>query len=200
MKAVDLIRLSIEIENGIDANGDLTPIPGKDSALLVVSRHRDGHLIHFRYDIPTQIRRQVLSLGPDAMLTDHEQVKKTLRQYETCEKVWAGEGCYFTRVPRPEEYADVVKQGAAYVVLVEGEAVSRAWTQDESARAAELAVETRGEYRRYGYARQVVSAWAAGVIEEGKVAFYSYLVGNEASAGLARSLGVEWYARSTGYS
>lgn len=200
MRPVDLIRLSIEIENKIDANGDLIPIPGKDSALLSVSLHQDGYLIHFRYDIPTEIRRRVLSLGPEAMLTDHARVKRMLGQYTACERIWAGEGYYFARVPQPEEYADVVKQGEAYVVMVEGEAVSWAWTQDRSVQAAELAVETREEYRRRGYGRQVASAWAAGVIGEGKVGFYSHLVGNEASEGLARSLGVEWYARSAGYS
>jgi hypothetical protein len=46
----------------------------------------------------------------------------------------------------------------------------------------------------------VVTAWAAHVLGEGKVAFYSHEVGNTASEALAHSLGVVQYAVVTTYS
>ena len=70
---------------------------------------------------------------------------------------------------------------------------------EESKQAAELAVETAPGYRRLGYARQVVAAWASHVLGEGKVAFYSHEVGNAASEALAHSLGVVQYAVVTTY-
>ena len=77
--------------------------------------------------------------------------------------------------------------------------MSWAWTSQESDQAAELAVETEPEYRRRGYARQVVAAWATHVLQENKVAFYSHEVDNTASEALARSLGVVQYAVVTTY-
>ena len=35
MKATDLVRLNIEIENHIDADGDLLPLPGKGSTIFL---------------------------------------------------------------------------------------------------------------------------------------------------------------------
>jgi predicted GNAT family acetyltransferase len=126
-------------------------------------------------------------------------VQGLLGQHAACSGVWTGEGYYFARPPQPEEYPDVLRLDEAYVVSVASEAVSRAWTQDGSAQAAELAVETQEAYRRQGYGRQAASAWAAAIIGEEKVAFYSHLAGNAASQRLARSLGVAWYARWAGY-
>jgi len=200
MNAVDLIRLNIEIEHTIDSNEDLVPIPGKESALFSISRYQDGYVTYFRYDIPAEIREQIAALGPDAALNDHVTVRRVLACYTPCKEVFAGKGYYFAHIPAPDEFPDVVFHKGCYVIKVKGKPVSWAWTQDESERAAELAVETLPEYRRRGYGRQVVAAWAADVIRGGKVAFYSHRIGNVASEGLARSLGVVQYAASTGYS
>ena len=66
--------------------------------------------------------------------------------------------------------------------------------------AAELALEVLPEYRRRGYGRQVASAWANHIMQEGLVAFYSHLHDNLPSQALAQSLGVVQYAASAGYS
>ncbi len=102
-------------------------------------------------------------------------------------------------MPTPDEYPGVVQQGGNYQIEVAGQAVSRAWTWFESDEAAELVVEALPDFRRHGYARQVAAAWAAGVMQAGRVAFYSYLADNEGSAALARSLGVVEYATWIAY-
>lgn len=200
MNALDLIKLNVEIENEINASGDLIPLPEKESALLSVNRHQDGYVTYFRYDVPPEIRNEILALDPARALHDHQTVQRMLARYTLCQKAFTGKGYYFAHVPQTEEFAGVAFQEGRYVVLVNGEPVSWAWTQDGSERAAELAVETLPAFRRRGYGRQVVAAWAVDVIRAGQVAFYSHKIGNVASEGLARSLGVVQYAVTTGYS
>ena len=198
--ASDLIRLSLEIENGLTPAGDLTGLPGQTAALLWASQHQAGYVTVFREDIPATLRQQILALGPGASFDEPIRVQQLLGQHTACRGIWSGEGYYFAAAPPAEQYADVVQQAGAFVVLADGVEASRAWTQDESSAAAELAVETREGFRRRGYARQVASAWAAHVIGQGKVAFYSHRRENEASRRLAQNLGVTWYARSVTFS
>lgn len=200
LTAADLVRLNIEIENKITPDGDLIPLPGKESALFSISRHKDGYVTYFRYDIPSSIGERIRSLNPEQALYDYETVRQILAEYVPCSKVFAGHGCYFVHVPTSNEYPDVVLHNGRYVVTVNGAPVSWAWTQDSSERAAELAVETLPEFRRRGYARQVVAAWAVDVMRAGKIAFYSYRIDNSASGALAHGLGVVQYATSVGYS
>ena len=199
MNPTELIVLSIEIENQIDASGDLRPLPGKDSALFSISRHQSGYVRFYRYDLARNVRRQIEALDPEVALQDHKVVRGILAQYALCDTVFAGKGYHFAHPPSPEEFPDAVHHKGCYAILVGGEPVSWAWTADESKRAAELAVETTLECRRRGYARQVAAAWAAHVLEKGKVAFYSHEVGNSASEALAHSLGVVAYAVVTTY-
>ena len=199
MKPPELIRLSIGIENRVDPSGDLRPVPGKNSALFSISRHQNGYIRFFRYDLPTAVRHQIEVLQPEMALQDHNIVRQILGRHTPCDSVFAGKGYYFAHLPSPEEFSDAVFHNGCYVIQVGGEPVSWAWTSHESEQAAELAVETVLEYRRRGYARQVVAAWAARVLGQGKVAFYSHEVGNTASEALAHSLGVVQYAVWTTY-
>jgi len=199
VEPTELIVLSIEIENEIDANGDLRPRPSKASTLFSISRHAGGHVRYYRYDLPRKVRLQIEELDPEVALQDDEAVRRILERYTSCDSVFAGKGYHFARPPSPEECPDAVYREGCYVILVDGKPVSWAWTADESEQAAELAVETLPKYRRRGYARQVVVAWATHVLEEGKVAFYSHEVGNAASEALAHSLDVVQYAAVTTY-
>ena len=190
---VDLIRLSIAIENRIGLEGDLRPLPGKDSTLFAISAYQTGYVTFFRYDILPDVRHQLEALEPERALNDHETVKQILAQCVTCDNVCFGKGYYFQELPTRDEFPDVVYEQNCYVVKVDGRPVSWAWAQDGSEDAVELAVETEKAYRRRGYARQTILAWASEELKKGKVAFYSHEVDNEASEGLARSLGVMQY-------
>jgi hypothetical protein len=196
----ELIRQNIEIENEITPEGDLKPLPGKESALFSINHYKDGYVAYFRYDIPSSIRERIRSLSPEQALHDFETVSQILAEYVPCGKVFAGHGCYFANIPKPTEYPDVILHKGCYVIMVDGKPVSRAWTQNENEHAAELAVETLPMFRRHGYARQVVAAWAVEVMRAGKIAFYSYRIDNPASEALAKSLDVVQYATTVGYS
>jgi GNAT superfamily N-acetyltransferase len=199
MKPTELVRLSIGIENRVDANGDLWPLPGQASALFSISHHQAGYTRFYRYDLPPDVRCEIAALDPEVALQDHTVVRRILARHVPCDSAFAGQGCYFAHRPSPGEFPDAVFHDGCHVIRVGGEPVSWAWMAHESEQAAELAVETDPDYRRRGYARQVVAAWAAHVLGRGKEAFYSHEVGNLASEALARSLGVVQYATVTTY-
>lgn len=199
LSPTDLIRLSTEIEHEITPDGDLVPLPGKDPVLLIVYRYRGGYVMYFRRQVPAAVRADIAAIGLERIYGDRPAVQSILADYTPCSRTVAGIGCYFDRIPRPDEFPDVIYDGESYAITLDGYAVSRAWTQAGSDRAAELAVETQPGFRGRGYARQVAAAWAADVMRDGRVAFYGYLVGNTGSAALSRSLGVVMYAKWVSY-
>lgn len=106
---------------------------------------------------------------------------------------------YFLTAPSSDEYADVVRQGDRFVVLVDGEPISWAWSSRSNSRASELATETKPDFHRRGYPRQVCSAWAQYELGQGKIAFYSHRRENVASQALATSLGVIHFVDGVNY-
>lgn len=77
--------------------------------------------------------------------------------------------------------------------------VSSATSVRQNDQAAEVYVETQPGFMKRGFGRQVVAAWANECANHGRVAFYSYDLTNQASAALAKGLGVEWYADVIGF-
>jgi len=198
-EATDLIRLNTEIEHDFNRGGDLVPLPGRDPLLLLANRHRDGYVFYYRQQVPSALRAQIGALGAERAFDDDTAVQAILAGYAPCTRLVEGVGGYFAAAPTPDEFPGVIHEGDSYQIEVDGQAVSRAWTGFESDDAAELVVEALSDFRRQGYARQVAAAWAAGVMQAGRVAFYSYLADNEGSAALARSLGVVEYATWIAY-
>lgn len=199
LDAMALIRLNTEIEHDLTQYGDLVPLPGKDPLLLLANRHQDGYVFYYRQHVPAALRAQIDALGPQRVFDDDNAVQSILASYAPYTRLVEGVGGYFAEMPTPDAFNDVVLEGDSYQIEIDGQAVSRAWSWFESDQAAELVVEALPDFRRHGYARQVAAAWAAGVMQAGRVAFYSYLADNDASAALARSLGVVEYATWVAY-
>lgn len=202
MNAVDLIRLNVELEYGIDSAGLLVPLPGSDPAEVPrfsIIQHEGSYVSYFRHDLPHHIRDQLAALAPEQAFNDHQTVKCILAEDAPCEKMWFGKGCYFSDVPMPSDFPDAVWKDGCYVVMVTGEPVAWAWSARENEVAAEVAVETLPAFRRRGYGRQVTAAWAYRVMKAGKVAFFSHERDNPASEALARSLGVVEYSAVVEY-
>ena len=89
------------------------------------------------------------------------------------------------------EHLAITRDGAeAYSIVIDGQSVARASSSRSNDMAAELWIETDPAHRRRGYATSVARAWATGVRQAGKIAFYSHLHDNAASAALARYLRV----------
>ncbi len=109
--------------------------------------------------------------------------------------------CWYVidRVPDPGEFPDVVQRDGRFVIERDGQIAADAWSAQQGTRADEVRVDTAEAYRRRGYARQAVAAWTQHVRREGKVAFYSHLVTNDASRALAASVGAVKYAETVEY-
>jgi hypothetical protein len=199
LDATDLIRLNAAMEHNLTAAGDLVPLPGRDPLLLLAHRHQDGYVFRYRQQVPSVLRAQIDALGSQRAFDDDEAVQAILADYAPHTRLVEGVGGYFTESPTPDQFRSVVRQDDSYCIEIDGQVVSQAWTWFESDEGAELVVEALPDFRRQGYARQVAAAWAAEVIQAGRVAFYNYLADNEASAALARSLGVVEYATWIAY-
>jgi hypothetical protein len=193
-----LIQLQVELEYRRDTDGLLVPFPGStEQARFAVYRYTGGNVRYFRHDLLPDVRRRLGALSPDQAYEACELVARVLGGDVACDGPFVS--CVFAAMPDRCEFADVRLQDSCHVVLAGGEPVAWAWSSRENGTAAELAVETAPAFRRRGYGRQVAAAWAHGVLQQGKVAFYSYAETNVASEGLAHSLGVLAFARVVAY-
>lgn len=199
----ELIELKIAMEFGAGPDGDtLPPATVKDEAQprLLVSRHAEGSLIYFRHDLPAPIRAAVGGLDAQQLSDDEERVKAILAGDAPCERTWRIRWHTVERVPTPDEYPDVGRAGGRFIVMRDGVEAAAAWTAATNAEADEVEVETHPDFRRRGFGRQCVAAWAAATLHAGKVAFYSHRQDNHASAALARSLRLRHLSDDVEYS
>ncbi len=80
--------------------------------------------------------------------------------------------------------------GRIFAIENRGEIISACASSRQNHRCAEAWVVTHPGYRRKGYARKVVMAWAASLQADGIIPFYSHEVQNTALACVAESLGL----------
>ncbi len=201
---LDLIHIQLELECiGTDTNNFLFRIPGDnpdDIARFYVTRHAAGYTTFFRHDVESRIVERLRSLPPQQAFEDIETVKRILHgEIANDASVSMFRSYYFADAPSPAQFPDVVRQGAKFIIFVEGEPVCWARSSRSNSRASELATETKPDFRHRGYAHQVSSAWALHQLEQGKVAFYSHKWENVASQALAKSLGVVYFVDGVNY-
>jgi GNAT superfamily N-acetyltransferase len=197
MNSPDFILLQISLEYELDAESLLVPFNNSsEQAYYVVYQYASGFLPYYNHELPAEVRTQLDSLGVQAAFTHPEEVRQLISySYLPCKGgediFWSG---HFPRLPELGEQPELCHNGDAWSIMPGELEVSRAISVRQNERCAEVYVETLPAYRRKGYARQVVAAWVRDIMDRGRVAFYSYKTRNIASAALARSLGVEWYA------
>lgn len=98
--------------------------------------------------------------------------------------------CFDAGTPTTRDPKIIGEAAESYSIMIDGERVAGASSSRSDVTAAELWIETDPAHRRRGYAAALAQAWASGVHQAGKIAFYSHLHANEASGALARRLGV----------
>ncbi len=77
-----------------------------------------------------------------------------------------------------------------YAIERNGVLASACVSTRENEMCGEAWVYTAPEYRKQGLAQKAVNAWAAGLLNAGKIPFYSHKIENSASANLAKKLGL----------
>jgi len=92
---------------------------------------------------------------------------------------------------------DTGKELDEFAVIVDGSAVSRAWSVRRNHECAEIAVETKEGHRRLGYGKAVIIAWINYQLSIGKMPFYNHRKYNLESKGLAESVGAKVIADVT---
>ena len=188
-----LVELKMELEFGVGPVGDRLPLATNaqdDQPLVLVSRVDDGDLLYLREDIPARVQRQLRDVGAASCFEDEARVRAILDTAIPCRIVRCIRWYTVARRPDRAEYFDVIRRGDRFVIVIDGREVAWTETDWENDRAAEVSVETLEGYRRRGFARQVTAAWAAAMLDAGKVGFYSHRMTNDASRAVAVSLGL----------
>ncbi len=198
----ELYVLQLELEcKGIVDGDRLVRIPGDepdDIEPIQVTKYPDGSCrMLVRDDIDDELYARVARMGAEAAFERPELLGvsdwERGRSYIFAADLVAPEGVleimreHDTLVPEPWMFRPL------FEIHVDGETVSSCRSSRENVRAAEAWVETEPRYRRRGFARAVVAAWACSVRAGGKVAFYSHREDNTPSAGVAARLGLtQW--------
>jgi hypothetical protein len=87
--ALDLIRMSLELENKIDSHGDLVPLPGLDTTFLAVNHYAQGIAVRYHAQLPDRLRRRLQDLPELVLLEDPARVLAILAEYVPATRFFA---------------------------------------------------------------------------------------------------------------
>jgi GNAT superfamily N-acetyltransferase len=178
-----------------DGNGRLVTTPCADPDPLhtcYAVRYADGSTeLAFAATAPEWFVQQAGRHSVDEVINEPDSVVKVLgRNGHAVEVDHFHTYCFDDGFAAPAPPAITRDAAESYSIMVDGRRVAGASSSRSDDDAAELWIETDPAHRRQGYATRVAQAWAVGVRQAGKIAFYSHHHDNEASAALARRLGV----------
>ena len=185
---------------------------------LLVLNHEQGYSLFPRHNLPAHLRDALMQISPELAFHDHERIKAVLAADAPCPEVWTGRSYTFPALRDEDNPFSVVRlskaqrdlivkydpnlnpsQVTACAILADGQIVAACVSSRENAIGAEAWVQTLPAYRRRGYARQVTTAWAFHLQQEGKIPFYSHHSDNLPSHALAQELRLKWFMSDAVY-
>lgn len=192
-RALWRVQLALECKAFDDA-GRLVPVPCADPDPLptcYVVRYSDGSTeLAFAATSPPWFVDLIGRRGTDDLI---DQPQALVEQLQTLGHS-IGVGHFHTY--RFDDNTPVQPQAIThdgpetYSIVIDGLAVAGASSSRSNDSAAELWIETQAAHRGHGYATILAQVWAADVQQSAKIAFYSHLHENAASAALVRRLKV----------
>jgi RimJ/RimL family protein N-acetyltransferase len=180
-------------------------------------RTAEGPICRFRADLPSDLAhrlQQLCSQEPlDRAFTElpvrYDQILELMARHAPVEKVWSGPAYMLPPLAPPpmqvisidernrdllrtrfDDWTADIPHRRPFVALVDGGRAAAICASVRISPGVHCAgVETHPDFRRKGYAAQVVAAWAIAVRSDGATPFYSTSWDNLASQGVARRLG-----------
>lgn len=200
MNDEQLVRLQIKLEYQLNSQGRLVPFPGStEQARFIVYELSNGYARFFREDLRDDICAKLEGVSGEEAVRGSEKVRAILSAHAPCGPIWTGKSYFFRKCTDSTAFSRVVRDNERFVIVESGKVASWACSARENDASAEAAVETLPEFRRRGFAKATISAWAAALMNAGKTAFSSHSHNNVASTALARSLGVQEFATAAAY-
>jgi len=198
MDTEDLIQAQLKLECiKIIEEGLLERIPclnPDDIGLLYVYRIGEKYLVYIRSDVSQELREHFRDI-PAKDLFHHKILAQTIFEKEGIRlAVYEFQTYQFPRTIVNEQVQEVIRiendQRQAFCIFESGKEASSCISVRENEQASECYVFTDEKYRRRGYARKTVLAWAQYIQGLGKIPFYSHEVDNLASRAVAQKLGL----------
>ena len=189
-----LWRVQLALECKAFSAGRLVPVPCPDPDPLPTGyavRYHDGSTeLAFAAAAPNWFADQIGRHSIDELIDRPEALAKQFHAEGHHIDVGHFHTYRFDENTAGQQRAVTNDGPEAYSIVIDGRAVAGASSSRSNNSAAELWIETDPAHRRRGYATILAQAWAGSVQQSGKIAFYSHLHDNAASAALARHLEV----------
>jgi hypothetical protein len=211
MKPLEALQHQLRLEGFEIVNGNrlrqVEAMPGEEMPILILAQLSDGQVaVYFDESLTPNLYLELMERSQHIQFPTINPLLETLNTQNIPFQV----GHYKTHIfpatfldfasnqvecrskddiqVRHFGFGDFAEQ--VYVIERDGKVVSACVSTREDKRCGEAWVCTDLQYRKHGLARQVVSAWAQGMLAAGKVPFYSHRIENIASSNLAGSLGL----------
>lgn len=212
MKPLEALHLQLRLEGREIVKGDLLRqverVPGEDMPLMLLAQLADSQVVVYYDESLQPDLRQALrertgcirfpDIDPLFGLIQERNISFEVGHYTTR---FFPEGfvfenhsdviCFPSRHPWVEQFGFGSFAEQVFGIERDGKIVSACVSVRENGHCGEAWVYTDPGYRKRGFARQVVSAWAQTTIQAGRLPFYSHKIENLLSAGLANSLGLK---------
>ena len=206
LSAYQLFALQLELEcKAIDHANQLQRIPcanPDDVPRYLIVTDGTTYTSYVDAGLPPAVRAALVSLAAEQAFHDPQLVRPVLGgdapqrflTYTAAAPLSAALVPAVIRLPEPNAIGRPV-----FGIVLGDRLVSACASVRENDRCAEAWVWTLPDSQRRGYARQVTAAWAHDLQRHGKVPLYSHVVDNQASAGVAKSLGLHHVFTAVGY-
>lgn len=199
-----------------EPNGAIAP-------MFAMGRTRHGNLWRFRADLPDSLmadldaicRREAIVEDFSLVPQGYRELLERLSSFARPRSIWRGPCYVFEQpiVPPAEavpltadrlsvlqehfpDWLDLPHDCSPYVILNNASAVTICYSSRLGPLVCEAGVATAPAYRKRGYARAVVQAWAAAIQASGRTPLYSTSWMNVASRELAERLALRLYGEN----
>jgi len=210
MNPLNYLHLQLRLEGKALVRGyfmrQVKAVPGEEMPLMLITQLADKEpVIYYDEAISLDLQNELAASLREIKFPNLEAALGVLQKHNVIYEVGHYKTYLFPLLPVSDK--DVLRlskddpnvkafgfEGFAeqvYAIEHDGNIVSACVSTRENEECGEAWVYTIPEYRHQGFAQKVVSAWAAGLMDVGKIPFYSHKLENTASANLAGKLGMQ---------